>query len=200
MTQLEINGVNFPVDSAHTTWGQLLEELETKRISKGNGIASIYFDGSEIAQFRHGDMLAKPLDAVGEIKIESASMNDMVKAAVIDVDSFLLSLQTAMVDAAETFRNQMLDQANQKLIEIFHGIKMLVSLLKGLEISVLAQNGSNSANVDRLLEEMGPTLESLIEAQGQQDWILVADILEFELSASMSSFEPVLVALKQKLM
>jgi hypothetical protein len=47
---------------------------------------------------------------------------------------------------------------------------------------------------------MGPNLESLIEAQGQQDWILVADILEFELSASMSSFEPVLVALKQKLM
>jgi hypothetical protein len=46
---------------------------------------------------------------------------------------------------------------------------------------------------------MGPTLESLIESQSQQDWILVADILEFELLANVSGFEQSLAAFKQRL-
>jgi hypothetical protein len=46
---------------------------------------------------------------------------------------------------------------------------------------------------------MGPTLESIIEAQNQHDWILVADILEFELLVHLSSFERSLVSFKDRL-
>jgi hypothetical protein len=199
MTQLEINEINFPVDSALSTWGQLLEELETQRISKGKAIASVHFDGNEVSQFRHGEVLEQLLNSIGQIKVTAKSMDEMLKEAVFDANNFLLSLQTAMVDAAETFRNQMIDHANQKLTDIFQGLKMFVSLIKGMELSLLSQNGSGTNQVDNLVAEMGPVLEGLIESQGQQDWILVADILEFELSATMGSFEPVLEKLKQKI-
>jgi hypothetical protein len=200
MTQLEINGINFPVDPAMQTWRELIEDLENNRIGKGKAISSVHIDGTEVQGFREESALTRPLNTIDEIKIELVDMSQLVADAVKDCDSFLLSLQTAMVDAADTFRQQQLDQANQKLTEIYQSIKMLVSLLKGLEISFQNQGGSVlQPSVDQLVNEMGPTLEGLIDAQSSQDWILVADILEFELAAAVSNYEQVVQSFKKTL-
>jgi hypothetical protein len=192
MTQLEINGVQFPFDSSFSAWSNLLDDLETHRISKGNAIASVFFDGEEISQFRHGDILEHSLNAVNTIQITTSSIQGMVKEAIADAGHYQSALQNAVLETAEMFRLQNLKDANSQLSEIFQGIKMFIALVKGLEIQGSVHAPMISGQVDKLVEEMGPTLESLIESQNQQDWILVADILEFELASAINAFEPVI--------
>lgn len=197
--QLEINGINLPVHPGLHTWRDLLQELETKHLGQGKMISSVRFDGNEVLQFRETDFLNQPLHCVGEIQVQASPMEEMVRSAVTEAEGYLVTLQTSLVDVAEAFRHQLVNEANGKLGQVFEGIKMLAALLQGVELSMSGQYQHGPTSVAQVLAEMGPTLESLIESQGQQDWILVADILEFELLANVSGFEQSLAAFKQRL-
>jgi hypothetical protein len=199
MPQLEINGVNLPVAPEIHSWDQLLSELESKHLGRGQVIASVYFDGDEVVQFRESEYLQRPMQSIGEVKIEAKPLQQMAREATQDVSRYLVSLQAALADIADAFRNQLLEQANTKLSEAFQGIKMLVSLLEGIELSITGQYRTGTTQVEKAVEEMGPTLESLIDAQSQQDWILVADILEYELLCNLTTLENTIQEFKQKL-
>ncbi len=199
MPQLEINGINLPVNSSFYTWRELLEELESKHLGEGKVIGSVHFDGEEVTEFRDESVLTRPIRSIAEVKIDAVSLREMVTSAVVESETYLLNLETSLVDVAETFRQQQADQANSKLTQVFEGIKMFVALLRGIELSLF--NGSNNgpSRVEQTFEEMTPTLESLIQAQTQKDWVLVADILEFELLANLSGLERNLTEFRQLL-
>jgi hypothetical protein len=199
MPELEINGINLPVGPEVHNWNQLLQELESKHLRRGQAIVSVHFDGDEIIQFRSSEYLDRPLHSIGEVRIEAKPLQLMAKDAVQDAHRYLVNLQSSLADVADAFRNQLIDQANAKLSETFQGIKMLVSLLEGIELSLTGQYKSGSTQVENAVVEMGPTLESLIEAQTQQDWILVADILEFELICNLTALEQTVQDFKHKL-
>lgn len=197
--QLEINGINLPVHPGLHTWEDLLQELESKHVGQGRMISSVRFDGDEVLQFREAEVLNRPLQHLNGIQVQASPMEDMVRSAVAEAEGYLVTLQTSLVEVAEAFRHQLAEEANSKLSQVFEGIKMLAALLQGVELSLSGQYQQGPTSVAAVLTEMGPTLEGLIESQGQQDWILVADILEFELLANLSGFEHSLAAFKQRL-
>jgi hypothetical protein len=199
MPQLEINGINLPVAPEIHSWDQLLSELESKHLGRGQIISSVYFDGDEIVQFRESEHLERLLQSIAEVKIEAKPLRQMAREATQDISRYLVSLQASLADIADAFRNQLLEQANTRLSETFRGIKMLVSLLEGIELSMTGQYRCGTTQVEKAVEDMGPTLESLIDAQSQKDWILVADILEFELLCNLTTLESTIQEFKQKL-
>jgi hypothetical protein len=199
MSQIEINGINLPVEPGVLTWSDLLFNLETRHLGKGKVITSVQFDGSEILQFRDSEVLQRSLGSIEEVKVEAEPMEVMLRSAIKEAEGFLMSLQTSLAEIAEDFRRQLADEANTKLSAAFAGIKMFAALLQGAELQLSGEHHRGSASVSHILGEMGPTLESIIEAQNQHDWILVADILEFELLVHLSSFERSLVSFKDRL-
>jgi glutaredoxin 2 len=199
MPQLEINGINLPVGPGIYNWEQLLRELETRHLKQNHVISSVHFDGTEILQFRDSEHLEKALHSISEVKVEAKPLQQMAEDALSEASRFSGSLQASLADIADGFRSQLIDQANSKLSEVLQGIKMYIALLEGIELSLTGQYKTGSTQVEKITEEMGPSLESLIEAQDQQDWILVADILEFELLSNLTAFERVMFEFRRKL-
>ena len=199
MSHVEINGINLPITPGVHTWNDLLYNLETQHLGRGKVITSVHFDGSEVLQFRDDDVLRRSLGSIEEVRVEAAPMETMVRSALGEAEGYLLTLQTSLAEVAETFRQEATEQANAKLSQVFEGIKMFAALLQGIELQVSGNFHQGRTSVAQILTDLGPTLESLIDAQTRQDWILVADILEFELLTNVSSFEQSLAGFKQKL-
>jgi hypothetical protein len=199
MPELEINGISLPINPAISEWRELLEELESSHLEPGKVIGAVHFDGIEVNEFRNQSVLTRPIESIGKVRIEVIPLKEMVKTALIESETYLLNLQTALVDIAETFRQGRTDQANSRLTQAFEGIKMFVALLRGIELALANTPNKLPSTVEQIFEEMTPTLESLIEAQTQRDWILVADILEFELLANLTGLERAQVEFRQLL-
>ncbi len=199
MLQVEVNGINLPLHPTLHTWQDLLGELEGKHLGRGKVISSVRFDGIEVLRFRETEYLNQPLHLLGDIHVEASSMEEMVKSAVTEAEGYLFTLQTSLAEVAEDYRRQLHDEANSKLSQVFEGIKMLAALLQGVELSLSGRYHEGPTSVAQVLADMGPTLESLIESQGQHDWILAADILEFELLANLTAFEHCLAGFRQRL-
>lgn len=199
MAQLELNGINFPISPSFNTWQDLLDDLETHRISKGKAISTVCFDGVEVPNFKKSEILIRALNTIGQIKIDIVNMQDIIQQAIRDVEGFKITIESSMIDIAEIFRRQQINEANPKLSELFQALKMFISLLKGLELSLQGQEAQAAVDsVDNQVVELEPVLQAVIDAQNQNDWILLADIVEFELLAAISGFEKTIQALKHK--
>jgi hypothetical protein len=199
MSQLHLNGVDTPIDPSLQTWRELLLDLECKRLSKDHVISSVRFDGDEVTHFRGDGTLDLRLESIEQIRVEVIATKQMLQDAVREAEGYLLNLEASLVDVAEAFRNGQAEQANLKLQHIFAGIKMQIALVRGIELSLPPVGQSGTSRVEETLGQMGPTLQELIVAQTQQDWTLVADILEYELVAHLGSFEGVLSRFKPDL-
>jgi hypothetical protein len=110
----------------------------------------------------------------------------------------LVGLRKHTLDVARRFRGTRVANANQGLAELTQGLGTLVSLIDtlggalGIRIEALNANGRP---VVALIDELGHPLVAIAEAQAQEDWVTVADILEFDLEPALGQCEPLFDAL-----
>src|SRR5262245_56576556 len=124
MTQLAFNGNTSSIDPGFHTWQELLVDLESTKLSENEVITSVHFDGDEIVHFRNDDALNIPLHSLVEVRVEASGRNEMLRGAVHEAQTYLLSLKSSMLEIAEMFRHERQDQGNARLRELFEGIKM----------------------------------------------------------------------------
>lgn len=195
MSLLAFNGNSAPLDPALQTWQDLLEDLESRQLGNDEVITSVQFDGDEIEHFRDESALALQLKTVDEVRIVAMGRREMLQSALRDAETHLEALETGVVEVADLFRTQQLNQANSCLHQVLSGIKMYVALIRGIDLSLTGLPKPN-ADIDKLCEPLVLTLEDQIKAQAQQDWALVADILEYELANHLTAFHGVLETFK----
>ena len=196
MSQLVFNGNPSPISPALQCWQDLLTELESQQLGVDDVIASVHFDGDEVLQFRDSDALAVRLASVDEVRVVALSRDEVVRESIGQAESYLKSLGAAVLEVAELFRWHRLAEANAGLQELLSGIKLYVGLLRGIDLSIQASSAPTNEFIDEVLNPMASTLEEQIKAQANQDWMLVADILEYELAAQLNGFERVLTGFK----
>lgn len=196
MPQLVFNGNPVPINPALHCWQDLLAELESRQLGPNDVIASVHFDGDEVVAFRGSEALTMNLSAIDEVRVTALDREEVAREAIVQAESYLHSLESAAVEVAEMFRCHKVPQANAGLQELLTGIKMYVGLLRGIDLSLSGAAASTHDLIDQSLNPMAATLEEQIKAQAKQDWMLVADILEYELAAQLTGFESILTAFK----
>jgi hypothetical protein len=196
MSQLVLNGNPTPISPAFQCWQDLLTELESQKLGADDVIASVHFDGDEVVQFRDAEALTVNLATVDEVRVTAVNRDQVVRETIGQAEAYLKNLETAVLEVAELFRRHNLPQANAGLQELLTGIKLYVGLLRGIDLSLQGSIAPTRELIDQVLDPMASTLEEQIKAQAQQDWMLVADILEYELAAQLKGFENILTAFK----
>ena len=199
MSQLVYNGNLAPINPALQCWQDLLTELESQQLGQNDVIASVHFDGDEVVQFRESQALTTSLSSIDEVRVVALSREEIVRESITQAESYLRSLEAASIEVAELFRCHKVAQANAGLQELLGGIKMYVGLLRGIDLSLSGIAASSHDLIDQQLHPLAATLEEQIKAQAKQDWMLVADILEYELAGQLRAFENVVTAFKSQI-
>jgi hypothetical protein len=195
MSRLVFNETSLPLGPALRTWQDLLSHLESQSLSRDEVITSVQFDGDDISNFRDEEALTTDLSPIEEVRVRAMARDELMRETIVEAEAYLRNLEAAAVNVAEMFRCQQLNQANKGLQELLSGIKLYVALLRGMDLSVSGLAGTCEP-IDKVLDPMAATLQEQIKAQGRQDWMLVADILEYELAAQLTAFEEVLNGFK----
>jgi hypothetical protein len=195
MSRLVFNETSLPLGPALRTWQDLLSHLESQSLSRDEVITSVQFDGDDISNFRDEEALTTDLSPIEEVRVRAMARDELMRETIVEAEAYLRNLEAAAVNVAEMFRRQQLNQANSGLQELLSGIKLYVALLRGMDLSVSGLAGT-CESIDKVLDPMAATLQEQINAQGRQDWMLVADILEYELATQLTAFEEVLNGFK----
>jgi hypothetical protein len=191
MPNVFLNGSPCTFDPTPATWNDLLNGLDRQLESDGRAIAGVRFDGIDEPAFRDPALLARALTPSLMIEIDVEPQSALILRALNEAALSIPEISQAAVDLAANYRLVDVTQANAELGVLAEALSNLMALVGAasqvLRVDLLAapapEGGMPSAEV---MPELDAALRALIEAHGGQDWITLADSLEYDVAPLVS--------------
>ncbi|KAF1081495.1 MAG: hypothetical protein GQF41_2301 [Candidatus Rifleibacterium amylolyticum] len=117
-----------------------------------------------------------------KIELFTATAQDMVRAAFADGEAGLQHLEELAVEVASELRIGKVKEGMDSYLEFVDGIEWLVTMLKNADLAFASNMAESSLESDRqsLVQRLGEQMNQVQIAQEAQDWVGLADILEYE--------------------
>ena len=180
--KLLINGKEGTVSCMGETLGDLVLHIEKEGVAQGNVVRSIQIDGKESPP-DSPDAQKTPLSEIETLEIEISTLSDIVNKNIENADAYLIRLIPGIEKSVELFRMGNEQEANKFFINIIDGIDWLSQVL---DMILAAKAISPDAVFDgKSIQDRRTSLvdftQQMVDANKNQDWVLLADLLEYEI-------------------
>ena len=198
MARLQVNDELQTMEHPYETWGDLLAWADSISAERGLMVTAVRLNGVDEPSFRQPELSARRLGASDLMEIVATTPAKLVADSLEAARAGLTGLRTHALEVARRFRDSRVAHANARLAELVHGLGTLVTLVEavsgamGIAIESLTLDGRPAVG---LIEDLAQPLAELTEAQTQQDWVTLADILEFDLEPAVARVAPLFAAL-----
>ena len=180
--KLLINGKEGTVSCMGETLGDLILHIEKEGMAQGNVVRSIQIDGKESSP--DSSVARKtPLSEIETLEIEISTLSDIVNKNIENADAYLIRLIPGIEKSVELFRMGNEQEANKFFINIIDGIDWLSQVLD----MILAAKAISPDTVfdGKSIQDRQASLvdftQQMVDANKNQDWVLLADLLEYEI-------------------
>ena len=180
--KLLVNGKEETVSYMGETLGDLLLHIEKEGVPQGNVVRSIKIDGQESSP-DSPEAQKTPLSEIATLEVEISTLSDIINKNIENADAYLIRLIPGIEKSVELFRMGNEQEANKFFINIIDGIdwlsQVLDMILTAKAISPDTVFDGKSIQ-DRRASLVGLT-QQMVDANKNQDWVLLADLLEYEI-------------------
>ncbi len=200
-----INGDESQETFTGNTLGEILDQIQATKVMQGTIIAYLTLDGKgtdfSLDTEAGCSTRKRDLSEVGVMEVEIASVREIVLKNLDNVETYLEKLIPGIEKGAELFQREDEVEANKFFIKIVDGIDWMSQVLDGvfktLEIDseTLEFHGKTWADRQLLLVDL---TKQLLEANRSKDWVLTADLLEYEIAPFYKEWSKWLPELKAK--
>jgi len=188
-----VNGQEYRALEGLKTWGQLLAALEYGSGTERSVVTAVRFGGVDQPSFREPDLLGRELETAVPIDVETTPNRQLVAEAVETALNDIAPLLEAIQRTADAFRSHDVADAQSRLGEVVTTLQALTQLTaKVVQADLSPDNASASQHSSVLLGRVSKCLDSLVVAATFEDWITVADILEYDIAELLLEWVAVL--------
>ncbi len=163
---------------------EILINLSDTSIPPNHLVGSVMINGNEFSEVFPGQ--AKEIAAVNinDLDIETVSLEKFAEAAIKDSVIFVKDIIAAVNKTAELFRIYDETEANEKMAQIIDPLRALVAFINSTRIDLKWDFENEQINGHPIVEDwekLHSVIDELKLTQEEGDWILYADLLEYEL-------------------
>ncbi len=202
MLQIFVNEVPCPLGAAPQTWGDLLATLDDRAAGDGLLLTSARFDGVDEPSFREPEVTARRLNDVGRADVETATPGAFLQRCLLESIEPLSRAADLAASLGLRYRGHELATCHDGLTALageLRGLTALIGMLEGplqLDLSAFMPQGTTSG---QQMEELGTALDAIVMAQESEDWLTVADVLEYDLEPAIRRWVEVLTLVAGRL-
>lgn len=182
-----------------STVGDVIHRLEKMAASKGEVICEIRVNGQlisevEEARFMDDPQKMNPRSAIQSLSIRSDRPEHLIGQALRSTISFIPLLSKASIDTAQCFRDGDVHKGSEQLNEALEGCQWFVETIhhargaaSGIGFGV--HQAERWQQAEKMLFQVVNELTTTFD---RKDYTQVADLLEYELTAALEMWTPVL--------
>lgn len=192
MKKVVLNGVEINVDiDENSLFSELKETLKPHLEDQDKVVTSVKNDGLEVFQNQADACLAKPLNDFGAISITAETLEEISKRLFVNGINFLNKLKEEVLRVSEAFRTKSKEEAFQEFVAYVEGLQSIFELvnvlIKNPQIDFLGTVYDGRTG-EIIIKDFTNLNKEVLQAQEGQDLILLADLLEYELSPALENF------------
>lgn len=198
MATIVLNRATYISDPPAQTWGELLGRVDRDLEGSGRIVTAVRLDDVEEPAFRDPELAVRELSTISQIDIQTGTPDELLRSCLEEAITGADALAEATTRIGDAFRRGDLEGANQDLAELARGIATLVTIVGAAGLAMRVQSievGEPDGEIPDAIAELDRFLQDLIAAQRDQDWITVADILQYDVEPSLRRWRSMLAAL-----
>jgi hypothetical protein len=167
--------------------GQALEQAGAALFRQGLLVVGVQVDGRDVT----GEDRAAWGDRtdVAELALATQTPAGLLEASLRVSREWLPPLRTELVGCADHFRLGDDAQAIEALMRVVEGLRLLFVGVGQIQRLLESQGLEGAARVADFQAEIPRLLDEIIAAQEGRDWILLADLLEYDVTEQLALWE-----------
>jgi hypothetical protein len=179
------NQIKVPVEIS--TWGDLLDWVETDYLRAGQCITHVYLDGNEALNYRDVVVCTQDISDVGSVSIESGDFDKVVRESMAELEQELESSCESAREIIRLLENRKEEEAYTRLAQLLESIQIFFKIFsEDLGWAEVANAEISRKEISAVLER---ALTQLIAAQEQHYWVSICDVLEYEIVPILESWQ-----------
>lgn len=201
--EVELDGRPLEMDcSGIQTAGELAQKVRDQLASDGRVLAGMTLDGLAVNLSETDGWAERTLAEPGQLVLRSEDSRDMCARVLREAADHLTRVAQAHLEMADVLRRGDLPQGSQMLGQwlplwgVVQEALCKVAALLGWDIAS-TQVGSETVQV--VIDALPPVLEQIRDSLQRQDFVSVADLLEYELAPLAGRWEGVCTQLAGRL-
>lgn len=181
---------------------EAIDRLEADFAKKGEVICEISINGVRLSEEDETNLAFSEFTGVEEIVVKTSRPFELIQEAATSATTFMTRLEAISLEASEAFRQEELDPAYKLFFSTADGLSSLIEMLvsirrvifqQAIPPQVVGPHRVLDENRWQLAEESFlDTTQELLEAFQRRDFILVADILEYDVPVSLRNWMDIL--------
>jgi hypothetical protein len=195
--KVSINGVEqVEFDFKGDTLGAILDSMVKK--TPGSYIRRMWLDDKEFPSDDREALQKKPSD-IDSLEVELANLKDLVATNLANALNYLKKLIPGFEQAADLFRAGNEQEANKYYLQILDGIdwfSQVVSIIMNPDEGEMELPDADDENLQARQKKLTDLMSQMLEANQNQDRVLLADILEYEMVPFYKDWENILTKLE----
>ena len=164
----------------------------------GSYIRRIWLDDQEFPSDDREALQKKPSD-IDSLEVELANLKDLVATNLANALDYLKKLIPGFEQAADLFRAGNEQESNKYYLQILDGIdwfSQVVSVIMSPDEGETELPDTDDESLEVRQKKLTDLMSQMLEANQNQDWVLLADILEYEMVPFYKDWEKILSKLE----
>ena len=180
--KLLVNGKEETVSCMGETLGDLLLHIEKEGVPQGNVVRSIKIDGQESSP-DSPEVQKTQLSEIATLEVEISTLSDIINKNIENADAYLIRLIPGIEKSVELFRMGNEQEANKFFINIIDGIDWLSQVLDMILTAkaISPDTVFDGKSIQDRRANLVDLTRQMVDANKNQDWVLLADLLEYEI-------------------
>ncbi|MDD2904114.1 MAG: hypothetical protein PHU44_16940 [Syntrophales bacterium] len=195
--EITLNDQNLPVDLSHLrNLEEALLELNEKFIPQGQQLFQVEVNGEFFTERYPRESRYVRLGEVSRLDLKTVSDEELARSILADASQQADTLSQALEKSAALFRLAAEDEANHYFAQVLEALRWLLQTGEGacqvLEVDLGRMNTPQIGDVSDFLKRFQDLLEEMLQVYEEEDYILLADLMEYELLPMVLQWQKIL--------
>ncbi len=201
MGDLFINGNSVDISNQSiATFKDVIEWTKKQHLPNGHIISNIVLNRAEVSLEQENEQAGLPVEQIDELMIFTNSPNNIAIEAIRNTSNQIYSLKEYFGKSADFFRMGDISQAYTAYIEAINELSKFIDFLNLISPYFASMEQLQSMEIfAEFSKDFLVTAKELLEAQENDDWILLADLIEYELHPLLERWEEISMDICQQL-
>ncbi len=147
-----------------------------------------------------GEAKIIPLDKIVKLEFITASLEEIASTMLADIPAQVESINKGLLEAAELYRVADEQEANLNFIKIVTSLRDFVNFvtqLKNANVIPWEKVEIKGMDIDTYYDRLIKLIDEMLDVQEDEDWILLADLIEYELVPIMNKWREFLMEARE---
>jgi hypothetical protein len=196
-----IDGKRMEAEPEGDNLQQMMQFIMTNWVAPDRALRELKVNGDFYKEAEMGPVETIARQRVNHLEVETSAGQDLARDFLSAAEDYPPAIAQAVSEVAELFRVSDEREASERYINVLETLQLFLTMLEesrrmlDLDLAAIMYEGRTVADALTRLSEL---IKELLSAQESEDWVLLADLLEYDLKPELIQWRDIARLLGEK--